>query len=489
MLFNSLEFFVFFPVVTTLYYFVPHRDRWVVLLLAGCIFYMAFVPAYILILALLIVTDYALGRQIEAAPPRFKRLWLGISLTANLGVLFLFKYFNFLNASLGQLAQAVGWTYPVGQLNLILPIGLSFHTFQSLSYIIEVYRGRYPAERHLGLYAVYVLFFPQLVAGPIERPQNLLPQVHAVHQLDYGNITTGLKQMAWGFFKKLVIADRLAIAVNQVYGNPHAYSGVALSVATVFFAYQIYCDFSGYSDIARGAARVLGFHLTLNFDRPYATHSIVDFWHRWHISLSSWFRDYCYIPLGGNRTSRLRQYANLLITFLVSGLWHGANWTFVIWGALHGSYLIGHHMTATWPARLTHRWGLARWPRLKQVGQVGLTFALVCFAWIFFRANTVTEAWYIATHLFSGLGSFVRAVLEQKSLVGLGLGLGSTDLMVALVAIGIMEIVQAFHARESWVSRLARQPAWARWGLYYGLLLSVLLFGKFNRSAFIYFQF
>ena len=334
MLFNSFQFLLFFPTVTLLYFLLPHRLRWQLLLFASCLFYMAFIPWYIVILIITILIDYFAGLWLDRPDlaPAQRKTVLTISIVSTCLVLFVFKYFNFFNTNFTAIASFFRWNYPIGALKIILPIGLSFHTFQSLSYVVEVYRGNQKAERHFGIYALYVMFYPQLVAGPIERPQNLLHQFYAEHCFDYRRVTDGLKLMLWGMFKKVVIADRLAIAVNQVYGNPHDYTGVPLIVATVFFAFQIYCDFSGYSDIAIGAAQVMGFRLMDNFNRPYFSKSIAEFWKRWHISLSTWFRDYLYIPLGGSRTKTWRWQFNLFITFLASGFWHGANWTYIIWG-------------------------------------------------------------------------------------------------------------------------------------------------------------
>lgn len=289
MLFNSLHFLCFFVIVTTFYFVLPHRYRWFNLLIASCYFYMAFVPAYILILGGTIIVDYVAGIYIEKSTGYRRKFLLMSSLVANIGVLAVFKYYNFLNQNLSLLLQSVGWSNSLPYLSMLLPIGLSFHTFQAMSYTIEVYRGNQRAERHLGIYALYVLFYPQLVAGPIERPQHILHQFYEKHTFDYVNVTNGLKRMAWGLFKKVVIADRLAMAVNTVYDNPTAFVGMPLIVATVCFAFQIYCDFSGYSDIAIGAAQVMGFRLMKNFDRPYFSTSISEFWRRWHISLSTWF--------------------------------------------------------------------------------------------------------------------------------------------------------------------------------------------------------
>ena len=304
MSFSSIHFLLFFPIVTALYFATPYRFRWLLLLFASCYFYMAFVPVYILILGFTIVVDYFAGILIENAQGRRRKWLLIVSLVSNIGVLFIFKYFNFFNTNLKALAEAIHWNYSLESLSIALPIGLSFHTFQAMSYTIEVYRGNQKAERRFGIYALYVMFYPQLVAGPIERPQNLLPQFYEKHDFDYQRVTDGLKLMAWGFFKKIVIADRLAVAVNLVYNAPYKYTGLPLIIATYFFAFQIYCDFSGYTDIARGAARVMGFRLMKNFNRPYFATSVADFWTRWHISLSTWFKDYLFTPLARWHTVR-----------------------------------------------------------------------------------------------------------------------------------------------------------------------------------------
>ena len=484
MLFNSLAFLVFFPIVTAIYFAVPYRFRWIPLLAASCYFYMAFIPVYILILFFTIAVDYVAGIAIEDSTGRRRRLFLLASIAANVGVLAFFKYFNFLNANLAELASFIHWNYPIGSLGIILPIGLSFHTFQSLSYTIEVYRGKYRAERHLGIFALYVMFYPQLVAGPIERPQNVLPQLHQKHDFDYRRVTDGLKLMAWGFFKKVVIADRVAILVNHVYAQPAAYEGLPLIVATVLFAYQIYCDFSGYSDIALGSAQVMGIRLMKNFDSPYSSASISEFWRRWHISLSTWFRDYLYIPLGGNRVAKWRWYTNLMVTFLVSGLWHGANWTFVAWGALHGTYLVTSIWTESVRRSFTRAIGLDRFPTLHDTVRVFVTFALACFAWIFFRAANVGDAIHVATHLFSGLS------FSAESFSALfGLGLDRFEVLITVLAIAVLELVQWLQRHGRLAPGLETQPVVVRWAAYYALIVAILVFGAFTQAEFIYFQF
>ena len=484
MLFNSIQFCIFFAVVTSLFFALPHRLRWLLLLAASCYFYMAFVPVYILILALIIVIDYGAGILIERAQGRARKYLLIASLVANIGVLFVFKYFNFVADSITGLASLLSQQpVPDIALRIILPIGLSFHTFQSMSYTIEVYRGHQKAERHFGIYALYVMFYPQLVAGPIERPQNLLHQFHERHDFDYQRVTDGLKLMAWGMFKKVVIADRLAVFVNHIYQSPQNHEGWPLIIATVFFAFQIYCDFSGYSDIAIGSAQVMGFKLMDNFRRPYFATSIADFWTRWHISLSTWFKDYLYIPLGGNRVAPWRWWLNLLIVFLVSGLWHGANWTFVIWGALNGLYLIGEIWTQKIRARLSSALRLDRVPFLQKTLQILVTFALVSFAWIFFRASSLSDAFYITSHLWpgssqQGLGASIRQLGNP------------IDFGVAVGAIIFLMIVEAVQSRGSIRLLVAQQPLVVRWVAYYVLVMLIIVFAQItNPIEFIYFQF
>jgi alginate O-acetyltransferase complex protein AlgI len=479
MLFNSIHFAAFFPVVTMLYFFLPHRARWLLLLVASCVFYMAFIPAYILVLFFTILIDYFAGIYIERTSGALRKQLLILSIANTCLVLFVFKYIGFFNHNLETLANIIGWNYPIQALSIILPVGLSFHTFQSLSYVIEVYRGHQKAERHLGIYSLYVMFYPQLVAGPIERPQNLLHQFREEKSFDHANLTSGLKLMAWGFFKKVVIADRLAIYVNAVYDEPTQFGGPVLVLATVAFAYQIYCDFSGYSDIAIGAARVMGFNLMKNFDAPYFSQSIAEFWKRWHISLSTWFRDYLYIPLGGNRVSRGKIYRNILITFAVSGLWHGANWTYIVWGGLNGVYLIVGLVSTGWKTRLRELMGLSG-NSLVLVGcRVITTFSCICVAWIFFRSNSLSDAWYIVNHLTSGWTG-----PQQKVRV-----FSDFDRVVAIGAIAVLESVQWMQQTAKDGRRPVQLPAYFKWPAYYCLLFTILVFGVFDTTQFIYFQF
>ena len=398
MLFNSLQFIFFFIVVTLAYYSLPHRGRIWLLLVASCYFYAVFKPIYILILFVTIIVDYFAGIWI-ANNTGSKRKWiLVLSLVSNIGFLAYFKYYNFFIENLNNTLFNFGSNAHFDLLDILLPIGLSFHTFQAMSYTIEVYRGNQKAEKDFSIYALYVMFYPQLVAGPIERPQNLLWQFHTYFKYNFENIKAGLMRIAWGMFKKVVIADRLAMLVDYSYDNPLDHNGLTLLVATIFFTFQIYCDFSGYSDIAIGTARVMGFKLMENFDAPYSSTSISEFWRRWHISLSGWFRDYLYIPLGGNRVREYRKYFNLFFVFMMSGLWHGAAWTYIVWGALHGIYLVF--------AQLRDKYlpfSLSKSPNAPFTKFINLTitFILVMFTWVFFRAKGMSNAKIIFKKIFS----------------------------------------------------------------------------------------
>lgn len=489
MLFNSFEFLcIFFPLVTGLYFLVPHRWRWLLLLAASCWFYMAFVPVYILILAFTIVVDYWAAIWIEESQGRKRRLLLAASILANTGVLAFFKYYHFLNDNLGALVEGLGFAYNVPDLGIILPIGLSFHTFQSLSYTIEVYRGHQKAERHPGLLSLYVMFYPQLVSGPIERPANLLRQINAKtigtgirSHFEHERVVQGLKQMLWGFFKKLVIADRCAVIVDQVYSAPDQYGPLSIALATYLFAVQIYCDFSGYTDIAIGAAKVMGFNLMVNFRTPYRSASIREFWQRWHISLSSWFRDYLYIPLGGNRVVKWRWYWNLLIVFLVSGLWHGADWTYVIWGGLHGVYLILAIIFAPLLVQLTKIIGLDTRPRFKRALNVFITVQLVSFAWIFFRADHIDDALHLVQRLFTAPAALGDLMALYHEIPRGAFG-------VTLIATALFFFIDPLY--DAWIKLERAAPAgiWGRLA-WPALLVGILLFGHFGSTSFIYFQF
>jgi alginate O-acetyltransferase complex protein AlgI len=475
MLFNSIHFALFFVVVTTLYFLLPHKYRWMMLLASSCYFYMAFIPVYILILGFTIVVDYFAGILLETTEGKKRKYWLIASLIANIGVLAVFKYYNFLNDNLSILLNSIGYHNQIPHLGILLPIGLSFHTFQAMSYTIDVYRGNQKAERNFGIYSLYVMFYPQLVAGPIERPQNLIHQFYEKHYFEYERVVEGLKQMLWGLFMKLVIADRLAIYVNAVYNNADQHGGKTLALATVFFAFQIYCDFAGYSNIAIGAAKVMGFKLMTNFNRPYFSRSISEFWKRWHISLSTWFKDYLYISLGGNRVSIPRWYINLFLVFTISGLWHGANWTYIIWGAINGFYLVFAIVTAKWRKDINSFLFLDRFPKLHNALQIGITFLLACFAWIFFRANTTADAFHIAKSIVSFNGSLF--VDYAQIIYGIS----------AIIFLLLLEF--KMEQKHHQILPLDKNH-WLVEHLYYITLIIIILFvGVFDGSQFIYFQF
>ncbi len=484
-LFNSFEFLVFFPTVVGLHYLLPHRFRWGLLLVASCVFYAAFIPKYLLILAGLILVDWTCALMIERGRGRARRVWLTASILATVAILFWFKYVNFFADSATALAKVIGWRYAIEPLQIILPIGLSFHTFQSLAYVIEVYRGTQRAERHLGLYALYVMFFPQLVAGPIERPAHLLTQMRDRHRFRYDDVTAGLKLMAWGLFQKMVLADTIAPSVDALFALPGPRGPLQLFGAFLF-AFQIYCDFAGYSDVARGAARVLGFRLMLNFDRPYAAETVAEFWRRWHISLSSWLRDYVYISLGGNRVPTARMCMNLLFTFLLCGLWHGAALTYVWWGGLNGVYLVAGALTRDARARWAAAIGLAARPALHRALRITTTFALVCVGWVFFRADKPWTAWKILRDSARAAG---RALVAPADAPWAAAGAVLRDHAAPLACALAVVAYHAFRPRGGGLAWLAARPAPLRWAVYYGVVLAVILLGNDGEQPFIYFQF
>ncbi|MFC1462768.1 MBOAT family O-acyltransferase [Verrucomicrobiota bacterium] len=493
MLFNSLHFAIFLPVVAVLYFAVPHRFRWPLLLVASYYFYMCWNVRYAGLIFFTTAVSYVTALWMGRVGSRSARLLLlNLSLVANLAVLFLFKYFNFFSDATHVALGALGVDYDAPVFRALLPVGISFYTFQALSYSMDVYRGDRTPEKHFGVFALYVSFFPQLVAGPIERSVRLLPQFFERHDFDYDRVTSGIKLMAWGFFKKLVIADRLAVAVNRVYANPSECQGVVLTIATIFFAYEIYCDFSGYSDIAIGAARILGFKLMVNFRCPYYSQSIREFWNRWHISLSSWFRDYVYIPLGGNRVAKWRWCLNVAIVFVVCGLWHGANWTFLVWGALHAAYLLVGAAGMPLRARVARALHLERIPVIHGMFRAAVTFFLVCVGWVFFRAESLGDAWYILSHAGEGMWALARNITDVGYVRGvLGqLGMRRAELQIVILAIAALESVQLGLAYGSLAQRFGRLPVVARWGVYYTFAVVLLVFGSFNTAQdFIYFQF
>jgi alginate O-acetyltransferase complex protein AlgI len=465
MLFNSLQFLVFFLVITLWFFRLKNQKARVWLLLAAsCYFYMSFVPMYVLILGGTIVIDYFAGIQIERAKGKARKTWLIVSIIANVGILAYFKYYNFFIDNINTTLHFLHSSADIHFLEIVLPIGLSFHTFQAMSYTIEVYRGNQEAERNFTTYALYVMFYPQLVAGPIERPQNVLPQLHEYRKYDWNNVKEGLARMLWGFFKKVVVADRLALAVDHVFANHEHLSSLALFTGAALYSFQIYCDFSGYSDIGIGAARVMNIKLMENFNQPYLSRNISDFWSRWHISLSTWFRDYVYIPLGGNRKGEAKRKRNALVVFLLSGLWHGANWTFIIWGALHGL------MTTFFPGKRIPKESKPK-VHIQTIFWILINFIVVTFFWIFFRAENSGQAL-----------SIIKEILHFRRGDN-SIGLNTVELVISFLLIGIMLLREYFYPHY-YISGNKR------FAVYSAILIASCYFlGVFGENQFIYFQF
>lgn len=468
MLFNSLHFLLFLPVVVVMYYLLPMRYRWMLIFVASCYFYMAFVPAYILILFFIILVDYVSAILIERSEGKRRKLFLVGSLLANLLLLCFFKYFNFINANLVTVFGWVGKDFHPSNLNILLPIGLSFHTFQSMSYTIEVFKGKQKAEKHLGYFANYVLFFPQMVAGPIERYEHLGNELKKGQTPLYENFSNGFRLILFGLFVKMAIADNLAPYINQIYEAPFKYSSPEVLLAVVLFSFQIYADFYGYSTIAVGCARLLGIGIMDNFNTPYLSKSIGEFWSRWHISLSTWFRDYLYIPLGGNRVVLFRWSINILIVFMVSGLWHGASWTFVVWGALHGCVLLAErYFSLLFKFKADETKGILR------VLLILKTFLLSSLIWIFFRATD-----------FANAKDMIKALLFNWHLPNTGAVFG-----LSIFFMLVLLVTDLFLYNSRIDKRLAPLNIYYRWAVYSLLLFGLMALSGTQKLAFIYFQF
>ncbi len=468
MLFNSVHFLFFLPIFVGLYYVSPQKFRWVLIFVASCYFYMAFVPKYILILFLIIVVDYFAALEIERTNNRNKLFFLIASLTANIAVLFFFKYFNFFNDNLVTVFSFFGKEFHPLNLNVILPIGLSFHTFQSMSYTIEVYRGKQKAERHLGYFANYVLFFPQMVAGPIERYDRLGEELKQDHKPVYQNFSDGFKLILFGLFIKMTIADNIAPYVNQIYLEPLKYSSAEVLLSVFLFSFQIYADFYGYSTIALGSAKLLGINIMDNFKTPYLSKSVSEFWSRWHISLSNWFRDYLYIPLGGNRLKIPRWSINILIVFLISGLWHGASWTFVVWGALHGlTLLIEKYFSKIFKFEMKSEWCFLN------VLLALKTFVITSFIWIFFRAEN-----------FQKVKDIFIAVFRNNDVPNIQL-----EILIPLLFSGFIIIFDIFLYNSRFDLKLNTFKTHYRWAFYTVLLFCLMALSGTQKFSFIYFQF
>ncbi len=490
MTFNSWQFLIFLPVVVLLYWIVPNKFRWILLLIASYIFYLFWNVKLIFLILFTTGISYISAILINKSKnDKTKKLWLIITLISCLGVLFFFKYFTFIANSIIDLINLGSNNIPQLTFSLLLPVGISFYTFQTLSYVIDVYRGKINPEYHLGYYALYVVYFPQLVAGPIERPENLLPQLRQERTFDSNDLFTGLRISIVGFFKKVVIADTVAIVVNSVYNNLGYANGITIIIATVLFAIQIYCDFSGYTDIAIGVARMMGIKLNDNFNQPYLATSIRDFWKRWHISLTSWFTDYVYIPLGGSRCKFYRWAINVMIVFLLSGLWHGAAWTFVIWGLIHGVYQIIGKLKAKLVKRITDKKqiNIDDNPFVIGIRRV-ITFTLVCFAWIFFRANSISDCGIILGKLFTDWHNTNQAFNNSGLTITLAIEIGLMILMLPMLH-KVLEYEPCVKNGEITQTFMMNKLA------YMFLLVAVILawIGLYisggSGSSFIYFQF
>ena len=472
MVFNSIEFLVFLPIVVAVFYLLPQKVRWMWLLAASCVFYMWFVPKYILILLVTILIDYSAGLLMErfADQPRKKKTFFVISIVSTLAVLVVFKYLNFLTANLDQLCASLGMETHL-MTHIILPIGLSFHTFQSMSYVIEVYRGHQKAERHFGYYSLYVMFFPQLVTGPIERPGNLLRQLHEKKVFQYDNISKGMRLILFGFFVKMVVADHLGEYVDEVYGHLDEYNSWGVWLCMVFYSFQIYCDFFGYSTIALGSAKLMGFDITDNFRSPYLSKNIAEFWHRWHISLSTWFRDYVYIPLGGSRVKFGRWAFNIMVVFVLSGIWHGAAWTFLLWGFAHGLlHVVEKVLRNRFPAKVSQPKGL-KWV-LDALG-VGKTFVLVTLFWVMFRATDFAHLKAIFVAAFTQFDGGLQVNVRPDSWLYLALFI-------------LSDIVLRNTRFDRWCDD---KPLVLRWLIYAVLAFMVICCSSVANFPFIYFQF
>lgn len=487
MLFNSLTFGIFIIIVFILYYLVPHKYRWAFLLLASYVFYMNLHIGYgILLLATTILT-YVLALKLEKADsPKQKRHCLLGGIMPLVLVLLFYKLGSPVINHLNSLIDAGRLSMQPITLKILLPAGISFYFFQSMGYLIDVYKGKIKAEHHFGYYALFVSFFPQLLAGPIGRADSLLPQYKKERPFRYDDVSYGLKLMAWGYFKKLVIADVFAMTVDRLYNNVHSYVGLAFIIATIMFAIEIYCDFSGYSDIAIGCAKLFGIELMTNFKSPYYSFSIKKFWSRWHISLSSWFRDYVYIPLGGNRVKKWRHCLNLMITFLVSGFWHGSSLTYIIWGGLHGLLQIIESFLYPRSKDSVPETGLKRYLSKRHWWQLPLTFTLICFTWIFFRANTLEDAIWVISRLFWDASRPLNYL--QTAIVCLELSpVAAIGMTLSVVLLGIYDYASL---KCDVIATFSKQKCFVRWPVYVLLLVIIALFApKGVATEFIYFQF
>jgi D-alanyl-lipoteichoic acid acyltransferase DltB (MBOAT superfamily) len=491
MLFNSIDFLLFFPCVIVGYYILPKKIRYFWLLAASYYFYGNWNPMYVWLLFGCTAFTYLAGRLISdygGTRPKLAKAVLGISIAGMVSTLVFYKYLGFAVECINRVCRLVRLSELPWKPDILLPVGISFYTLQAMGYLIDVYRREIEAETNFFRYALFISFFPQLVAGPIERSQNLLTQLKTPAKFDYDNLRKGLLLVLWGLFCKMVIADRAAIVVDTVYDNADMYTGFYIVFATVLFAIQIYCDFYGYSTIARGAALSMGIRLTDNFEAPYFSKSVKEFWRRWHISLSGWFRDYLYIPLGGNRKGYVRKQGNLLFVFAVSGLWHGASLSYLFWGLLNGLFQVISDTTRRIKQKFHITYAIGNSFSGRMLKTAG-TFGLVTFAWLFFRAGSLSEASHLVKNMCS---AFNWTVFFDGSLYGLGVA--KDDMQVLVLAVAVLAVVDSFKYRGTNVAdAVMEQPAWFRICCFAGLTVILLLFGcygeMYDAQQFIYFQF
>lgn len=495
MLFNSIEYLFFLTLVATVYYLIPQRIRYIWLLVSSYFFYMSWNPSYALLLLTVTTITYFSGLLISYSPENrnskmnMKKMWVILSFILTLSFLFFFKYSNFAIYNINIILNHLDSSLNYSRIDILLPLGISFYTFQALSYTVDVYRGDVCAEKNFLKYALFVSFFPMLVSGPIERSKNFIKQISEEHYFEFSRIKNGVLMFLWGLFMKIVISDKAAIIVNTVFGGYEYYAGIEILIAILLYTIQIYCDFAGYSYMAIGSGQILGFKLMENFNTPYFASSVADFWRRWHISLSSWFKDYLYIPLGGNRKGKYRKYFNIMFVFLVSGFWHGASWTFIIWGGLHGLFQIAGAEFKPARDKIVEKFGIDREVFSHKLMKTFLTFSLVSFAWIFFRATSLSQAIIIIKRLFS---TFNIWVLFDGTIYDLGLD--KSDIIILISSILLLFFVSICKYNNiNLLEKLAQQGLWFRWCVYLGLIFAIFLFGTYGpgykAGQFIYFQF
>lgn len=500
MLFNSIDFLLFFPIVVLVYFVIPKKLKHLWLLAASYFFYMCWNPIYALLIAgstgVTFISGILIKKCSEMGSPRgskYKKIVLILCLVINLGILGIFKYGDFIIESINRILKVLHISVISRRFDLLLPVGISFYTFQALGYIIDVYRDEREVEHNFVRYALFVSFFPQLVAGPIERSKNLLSQIRNIHKInlwDAQRITSGAILMVWGYFMKMVIADRVSLLVDTVFDNYRMYGSTELIIAAIGFTIQIYCDFGSYSLIAIGASKIMGFHLMENFNTPYFARNIRDFWSRWHISLSTWFRDYLYIPLGGNRKGKKRKALNTMIVFLISGLWHGANWSFVIWGGIHGFYQIAADFMKPYGEKIREKMKIRTNCFSWEFLQVAVTFGLVVFAWIFFRADSITDALLYIKRIIVKPTPWI---LFNGGIFDLGLDRVEMNILAVSVLLLLLVDLVRYKMKMTIDAFLMEQNLWFEWMVIIVLIVMIFVFGEygsvFDAQQFIYFQF